>query len=142
MKGKGKPGGEQRWATDHAHVLSCIAPQCSLDGGIQAAGNVETRALSRRETWHHGRVWRERVFEALESEEVAKEKVTRLQRSPQLGGRGRGVAADTAKEQLEQKETESHSQGGRARGLTAGERLLGVWNALGHFHSSWPPPAI
>ena len=83
---------------------------------------------------------RERVFEALESEEVAKEKVTRLQRSPQLGGGGRGVAADTAKEQLEQKETESHSQGGRAWGLTAGEHLLGVWNALGHFHSSWPWP--
>ena len=131
MRGKGKPGGEPRWATDHARVeLHC--PSVFLDGGIQAAGNVETRALSRRQgcggrPWHHGRVWRERVFEALESEEVAKEKVMRLQRSPQLGGGGRGVAADTAKEQLEQKEEESHSQGGRARGLTAGERLLGVW---------------
>lgn len=65
-----------------------------------------TRALSCRRScrWRRGRhVHGERVFEALGSDEAAKEKGKRLQKNGQLGRGWRGAAADVAREQLEQK---------------------------------------
>lgn len=70
----------------------------------------------------------ERVLETLGSDEVAKEEVKRRQ-GAHLGGGGTAVAADTGREQLEQKGNGSHSHGRREQDLTASGCLLGVLKA-------------
>lgn len=79
------------------------------------------------ETWvPQGPVWRERLFEVLELDEVVKKKVKRLQRSPQLERSGHRHSEGAVRTK---KETRSHSQGGRAQGLTASECFsLGALN--------------
>lgn len=99
-------GGEQYRATDHARVEMWY-PLVFLDRGAQPVGNARPElciegGAADGDLGTPGGMRGERIFEALESDEVAKEKVKRLQRSPQLERSGRRHSEGTVRTKRDQ----------------------------------------
>ena len=90
------------------------------------------------ETWvPRGRVWRERISEALEWDEVAKEKVKRLQRSPQSERSGRRHSEGAVRTKRDQITQSRKGEPGASHQVS----VCCALNVFSHF-ILMPPPEI